>query len=206
MTTNPSHILIARNSRGAANPSASLSSPTETHAAAAGIFADGTAGVAAEPDADVVSELSIADSSQGPIDVDRAFTPHSEFPSIIKIIVESTTFWAHREVLWFASPFFQAALSGNWAETGGRPGSVSSVITPQSRPLPVPVLVPGDKPHAHAHATTFAPVDADDTDIVVFESSDAEESGDDDDGAAAAAHQESSSVATHVRPHRARGL
>ncbi|KAI0259249.1 hypothetical protein BC834DRAFT_907168 [Gloeopeniophorella convolvens] len=200
MTTNPSHILIARNSRGAANPSASLSSPTETHAAAAGIFrssassppwfADGAAGAAAEPDADVVSELSIADSSQGPIDVDRAFTPHSEFPGTVKIVVESTTFWAHREVLWFASPFFQAALSGNWAETGGRPGSVSSVIT-IAQPPPVPV--PGDKPHAHAHAPSvaFTPVDADDTDIDVSESSDAEASGDDDDGAAAAARQES---------------
>lgn len=37
MTTNPSHILIARGSRGY-NPSAALSSPTETHAAASGIF------------------------------------------------------------------------------------------------------------------------------------------------------------------------
>lgn len=36
MTTNPSHILIARGSRY--NPSAALSSPTETHAAASGIF------------------------------------------------------------------------------------------------------------------------------------------------------------------------
>lgn len=37
---------------------------------------------------------------------------------------------AHKEVLFFASPFFEAALSGNWAETsGGRPQSVSSIIT-----------------------------------------------------------------------------
>ena len=35
---------------------------------------------------------------------------------------------AHKEVLFFASPFFEAALSGDWAETG-RPQSVSSVIT-----------------------------------------------------------------------------
>lgn len=41
MTTNPSHILIARNSRGSNNPSAALSSPTETHAAASGIFRSG---------------------------------------------------------------------------------------------------------------------------------------------------------------------
>lgn len=42
MSTNPSHILIARNSRGPNNPSAALSSPTETHAAASGIFRSST--------------------------------------------------------------------------------------------------------------------------------------------------------------------
>ena len=37
-------------------------------------------------------------------------------------------------MLFFASPFFEAALSGNWAETG-RPQSVSSVITISQPPL-----------------------------------------------------------------------
>jgi len=35
---------------------------------------------------------------------------------------------AHKEILFFASPFFEAALSGNWSETG-RPLSMSSVVT-----------------------------------------------------------------------------
>jgi len=35
---------------------------------------------------------------------------------------------AHKEILFFASPFFEAALSGNWSETG-RPASMSSVVT-----------------------------------------------------------------------------
>jgi hypothetical protein len=63
---------------------------------------------------------------------------------------------AHKEVLWFASPFFQAALSGNWAETG-RPLSMSSVIT-----ISQPPSVPGDKilPDAPT-AMTFAPMDPD---------------------------------------------
>ena len=39
MATNPSHILIARNSaRGAPTPAGLISSPIETHAAASGIF------------------------------------------------------------------------------------------------------------------------------------------------------------------------
>ncbi|KAF8461798.1 hypothetical protein DFH94DRAFT_699953, partial [Russula ochroleuca] len=145
MTTNPSHILIARNSRGQSNiTSASLSSPIETHAAAAGIFRSSAGsppwfieGVDTE---DAVSEVSINDSRE-PIDIDDAFTKGSE---------------AHKEVLWFASPFFQAALSGNWAETG-RPLSMSSVIT-----ISQPPTVPGDKIHPDAPtAMTFAPVDPD---------------------------------------------
>jgi hypothetical protein len=97
MTTNPSHILIARNSRGQSN--APLSSPTETHAAAAGIFRSSAGsppwffeGVDTE---DAVSEVSISDS-QEPIDVDEAFTKHSKFPGTVKIVVESTTFWCVR--------------------------------------------------------------------------------------------------------------
>lgn len=45
-------------------------------------------------------------------------------------------FRAHKEVLIFASPFFEAALSGSWAETG-RPQSMSSVIT-IAQPPPIP--------------------------------------------------------------------
>ncbi|KAI9510929.1 hypothetical protein F5148DRAFT_1175325 [Russula earlei] len=159
MTTNPSHILIARNSRGPSNASASLSSPTETHAAAAGIFRSSAGsppwffeGIDSE---DAVSEVSISDS-QEPIEVHEAFTKGSKFPGTVKIVVESTTFWAHKEVLWFASPFFQAALSGNWAETG-RPLSMSSVIT-----ISQPPTVPGDKIHTDVPtAMTFASMDPD---------------------------------------------
>jgi hypothetical protein len=105
MTTNPSHILIARNSRGQSNiTTASLSSPTETHAAAAGIFRSSAGsppwfleGVDTE---DAVSEASISDSRE-PIDIDEAFTKNSKFPGTVKIVVESTTFWC----VW-ASPIY----------------------------------------------------------------------------------------------------
>jgi hypothetical protein len=94
MTTNPSHILIARNSRGPNNPSASLSSPTETHAAASGIFrSSGPPWLLEECETDdIISELSTDDDEEA-IDIDEAFTKHSRFPGTVKIIVESTTFW-----------------------------------------------------------------------------------------------------------------
>ncbi|KAL0956014.1 hypothetical protein HGRIS_002189 [Hohenbuehelia grisea] len=155
--SNPSHILIARNSRGPNNPSATLSSPTETHAAAAGIFRSSGSPPwlleECEID-DTVSNLSIDSDDQ--IDIDETFTNKSRFPGTVNIVVESTTFWAHKEILFFASPFFEAALSGHWAETG-RPPSMSSVIT-----ISQPPSVPGDKSIPEVPTEmTFAPVDPD---------------------------------------------
>ncbi|KAJ7084305.1 hypothetical protein B0H15DRAFT_1023808 [Mycena belliarum] len=158
MATNPSHILIARNSRGPNNPSASLSSPTETHAAASGIFRSSGSPPwhleECETD-DIISELSIDDDDEA-IELDETFMKNGPFPGTVKIVVESTTFWAHKEVLFFASPFFEAALSGNWAETG-RPLSMSSIIT-----ISQPPSNPGDRSNHEAPTEmTFAPMDSD---------------------------------------------
>ncbi|KAG9316845.1 hypothetical protein JVU11DRAFT_2916 [Chiua virens] len=156
MSTNPSLILIARNSRGHNNPSASLSSPTETHAAAAGTFRSSGGSppwLLEECDNDeLVTELNLYESDQA-IEIDDTFTRRNgRFPGTVKIVVESTTFWAHKEVLFFASPFFEAALSGGWLETG-RPPSMSSVIT-----ISQPPTVPGSKSSPDPPtAMTFTP-------------------------------------------------
>ncbi|EJU04403.1 hypothetical protein DACRYDRAFT_20945 [Dacryopinax primogenitus] len=74
------------------------------------------------------------------IEVDPTFRRDNEWPGTVRINVENTTFWAHKDVLIFASPFFAAALSGNWAETG-RPASLSSsiiTVTRSSTPPPLP--------------------------------------------------------------------
>jgi hypothetical protein len=95
MSTNPSHILIARNSRSLNNPAASLSSPTETHAAASGIFrSSGSPPWLLEEceEDDIVSELSI-ESDDEAIEIDDTFAKHNRFPGTVKIVVESTTFW-----------------------------------------------------------------------------------------------------------------
>ncbi|KAH0828044.1 hypothetical protein J3R83DRAFT_3694 [Lanmaoa asiatica] len=157
LSTNPSHILIARNSRGHNNPSASLSSPTETHAAAAGIFRSSGSPpwLLEECDNDeLITELNLYESDQA-IEIDDTFTRRNgRFPGTVKIVVESTTFWAHKEVLFFASPFFEAALSGSWLETG-RPPSMSSVIT-----ISQPPSVPGRKSNSDLPAAmSFTPED-----------------------------------------------
>ncbi len=67
---------------------------------------------------------------------------------------------AHKEVLYFASSFFKAALCGGWAETekdSGRPQSVSSIIT-----ISQPPVVPGTRPNLETHSEiTFARFDPD---------------------------------------------
>lgn len=95
MSTNPSHILIARNSRSLNNPSATLSSPTETHAAASGVFrSSGSPWFLEECEADdVVSELGSEDSGADDIELEVCFTRHARFPGTVKIIVEATVFW-----------------------------------------------------------------------------------------------------------------
>lgn len=65
----------------------------------------------------------------------------------------SIKYRAHKEVLFFASPFFEAALSGSWAETG-RPPSMSSVIT-----ISQPPSIPGDKGINEIPEMTFTPMD-----------------------------------------------
>ena len=94
---NPPHILIARNSRGSSthNPSASLSSPTETHAAASGIFRSaGSPSWYLDCESDeMASSLSTNGDMDDPIEIDETFTRTSKFPGNVKIVVESTTFW-----------------------------------------------------------------------------------------------------------------
>lgn len=180
MATNPSHILIARNSaRNGPTPAGLISTPIETHAAASGIFRSAAAAAATiigsppwlleevEANEELMPELHLEDgAADRAIDVDPTFHENSAFPGRVKIVVESTTFWAHKEVLYFASPFFEAILSGEWAETAGRPRSVSSVITISQLPS-----LAGDeaqRPDDLSEVTAemeFAPIDPDaDTD------------------------------------------
>ncbi|TFK22587.1 hypothetical protein FA15DRAFT_671380 [Coprinopsis marcescibilis] len=181
MTTNPSHILIARNSRGH-NPSASLSSPTETHAAASGIFRSsaGSPPWFLEETDDIVSDGSNEDDDEA-IQLEETFTRNSKYPGTVKIIVETTTFWAHNEVLFFASPFFEAALSGNWSETG-RPKSISSIIT-ISQPPSDPAAKQHDTPTEMTFAAMDPDADPDDLDVLTdsdIAKSDAEDGGESD--------------------------
>ncbi|KAF8973324.1 hypothetical protein BDZ97DRAFT_1780831 [Flammula alnicola] len=168
MTTNPSHILIARNSRGLNNPAASLSSPTETHAAASGIFRSSGSPPWLFEDCetdDIESELSGTEEDEA-IEIDETFTKNCRFPGTVKIVVESTTFWAHKEILFFASPFFEAALSGNWSETG-RPQSMSSVITVSQSQSEKTASSPRETSKDMKFVTVNPDIDSEDLEVVI---------------------------------------
>lgn len=44
--------------------------------------------------------------------VHSTFTRDSAFRGNVKVVVGRNEFWCHKEILWFASPFFQGLLQG----------------------------------------------------------------------------------------------
>nr|XP_019010346.1 uncharacterized protein I206_04814 [Kwoniella pini CBS 10737]OCF49127.1 hypothetical protein I206_04814 [Kwoniella pini CBS 10737] len=149
--SNPSHLLISRNSpRSPAHPqlahaSTSRSAHAHTHHHAStstlpssrpdllGRWASHSADEVAsstinphrhrklsEGQEDTIiqdqTEFGNAHEEEGevvPIDIHPTFLPDSNMPGNVKVIVSKNEFWCHKEVLWFASPFFQGLLKGN---------------------------------------------------------------------------------------------
>lgn len=51
-------------------------------------------------------------SGEGMIDVHPTFMPEADLRGTVKVIVSQNQFWCHKEVLFFASPFFRGLLQG----------------------------------------------------------------------------------------------
>lgn len=58
-----------------------------------------------------------------PLIIHPSFSPHARNPGTVKIVVEDVTYYVHRDVLMFGSSFFEALLSGSWAETSSEAGT-----------------------------------------------------------------------------------
>jgi hypothetical protein len=81
-------------------------------------------GIWDEVQVDRMSSGSISDSledeedgerlepEQEPIDVHPTFQPDAELKGSVKVLVGKNEFWCHKEILWFASPFFRDMLQG----------------------------------------------------------------------------------------------
>jgi len=114
-STNPSHILIARNSRSpnhAGGPSGSISFPEVDPAAASGVFrsassasSTSSSGVSSPPwgfdgssgSDRTTTEIEFASAedleAEDAIVIDETFSKRAKWPGTVKIIVEKTTFW-----------------------------------------------------------------------------------------------------------------
>jgi len=46
------------------------------------------------------------------VNVHPSFCRDAQLPGRVKVMVGKYEFWCHKEILWFASPFFQSLLDG----------------------------------------------------------------------------------------------
>ncbi|GFZ48725.1 hypothetical protein JCM24511_06474 [Saitozyma sp. JCM 24511] len=141
-TSNPSHLLISRNpprspahpqlaptstSRHAPNspfPLPTLSSswtddpvpgPSRTRSSSAPLPNGDDAGPHS------TNPLEGEDEEDERVEIHPTFSRYADMPGRVKVIVGREEFWCHKEILWFASPFFKALLEGSWAETNHAP-------------------------------------------------------------------------------------
>lgn len=125
-TSNPSHLLINRNPPLPAHPQL-FSQSTSRHSASSHSVPNlpdaGVPGVALPP---VRSSLDRTytreegedgydygyEEDEAEVDVHSTFSRDSQLRGGVKVVVGRNEFWCHKEILWFASPFFQGLLAG----------------------------------------------------------------------------------------------
>ncbi|ORX40571.1 hypothetical protein BD324DRAFT_678025 [Kockovaella imperatae] len=144
----PAHPQLAPTSTARHSPSASLPPSigtwTYTHATRSAedlrrSFNDDEHGSLLEHQSGEVNE------EEETVEVHETFQPGSALPGRVKVIVGRYHFWCHKEVLWFASPFFQCLLQGSWAETSRKTPPGSTI--PSRRASNVQSPPDTDRPH-----------------------------------------------------------
>ena len=126
-TTNPSHMLMNRNPplpahpqlfpqstsrQSASNHSRQPSAPV-THSQAVYLYPVPEITVFSNRDP-LELEANERDEVEEVV-VHSTFTRESAFKGKVKVVVGRNKFWCHKEILWFASPFFQGLLQGKYA-------------------------------------------------------------------------------------------
>ncbi|EJT48245.1 hypothetical protein A1Q1_02811 [Trichosporon asahii var. asahii CBS 2479] len=128
MAANPSHLLISRNPRSPAHPqlASTLTTspylfpfPTDDSTLPHVSGGERNAPRHTRSQSTPAFDLDLEDDTE-PLEIHPTFRRDAEFPGRVLVIVGGYEFWCHKEVLWFASPFFNALLKGPWTETGGK--------------------------------------------------------------------------------------
>ena len=123
--SNPSHLLISRNPRSPAHPqlaptltarhTPSTSFPRDLNIL--GTWPSSSDGHLKIPTASS-DENTPDDIDDDPEEDEEVVVVHPTFhrdaamPGRVKVLVGRYEFWCHKEILWFASPFFQSLLEG----------------------------------------------------------------------------------------------
>lgn len=123
MAANPSHLLISRNPRSPAHPQLAAGTtsspylfpfPTDDaslpHAGERERSGFGPRHTRSQ--STPAFELEPEDDDAEPLEIHPTFRRDAEFPGRVLVAVGGYEFWCHKEVLWFASPFFNALLRG----------------------------------------------------------------------------------------------
>ncbi len=116
---NPSHLLLARNLRSPAEPHITSSSFSLSDAPPRGISS-----TCPRPDYPGGGDGGGGDRDDGGLDIHPTFRGQAGLKGTVKVVVQGEVFWCHKEVLYFASPFFEAILSGEWVGVSIIPGVV----------------------------------------------------------------------------------
>ena len=106
MSTNPSHLLLSRNPRAPAHPQvAHTSTSRHSHSPPAHLWHDDVHHARPVSGGPPGREPSSTD-----FEVFATFRREATLPGTVKVIVDGHDFWCHKEVLFFASPFFEGLL------------------------------------------------------------------------------------------------
>ncbi|WOO81997.1 uncharacterized protein LOC62_04G005502 [Vanrija pseudolonga] len=181
--SNPSHLLISRNPRSPAHPQLAPTTSTSVVSPGPGshlfTFPQSTSpepGPSSAPfqphfphqrsqstpalSSTLDSPLLVDDESDAEaeddddIEIHPTFRPDSALPGRVKVVVGRHTFWCHKEVLWFSSPFFNALLQGSWAETRGTSGEEAQPpSSPTDTDLAHTDIDGGRRSRSEGHAT-----------------------------------------------------
>jgi hypothetical protein len=121
-TSNPSYMLMNRNPPLPAHPqlvpqSTSRHSNDSRQASSARSLSSEAVYLYPVPESTVLpSSARIkereAEEEDVEVDVHPTFAKDSVMKGKVKVVVGRNEFWCHKEILWFASPFFQGLLQG----------------------------------------------------------------------------------------------
>lgn len=125
--SNPSHLLISRNPRSPAIPQLAPTLLTSRHSPSSSLPSNllgswslnsDDAGPSAAHWQSASSTSDDQDAEDGDqvieedIEVHPTFRQGAALPGRVKVLVGRYQFWCHKDILWFASPFFQSLLEG----------------------------------------------------------------------------------------------